>query len=242
MPATIALIPGNMCDARLWDGDNSLLRNALSQYGWALHDADMALDDTISAMAARVLADCDGPLLPIGFSMGAIIALEMARQAPERIIAAALFGLNAGADLPERSAARIRQQAEVRSGGLERVIIEELKPNYLARCNRGDSTLLALLRDMGMALGPVVFIAQSEALRLRPDLRGVLDTLRVPVLLGCGKEDALCPPQWHEDWARQLEDVRNIVFDNTGHMLPLENSAAFTNAIVRWIDDKGLMK
>jgi pimeloyl-ACP methyl ester carboxylesterase len=240
MPATAILIPGNMCDARLWSGAGDMLRRVLGQKGFAVRDANTARDDTIEGMARRALGETDGPLLTIGFSMGAIVALEMARQASERIVGLALFGLNAGADLPERSAARIRQQAEVREGGLERVVVEELKPNYLARANRGNAPLLALLRDMGLTLGPDIFIAQSEALRLRADLRPVLDTLRVPVLLGCGEEDALCPPVWHRDWSARLSDVSNIVFPGAGHMLPLEQPEGFANAVIRWIEDKDL--
>ena len=87
------------------------------------------------------------------------------------------------ADLPERAPRRPVQQAEVRAGGLERVLVEELKPNYLAAANRANAPLLALLRDMGMALGPNVFVRQSEALRTRADLTPTLAALDVPVLL-----------------------------------------------------------
>ncbi|OYU73513.1 MAG: hypothetical protein CFE32_20695, partial [Alphaproteobacteria bacterium PA3] len=98
------------------------------------------------------------------FSMGAIVAVEMAVQAPERIGGLVLIGYNATSDLPERAAHRPVQQAEVRTGGLERVLVEELKPNYLAAANRANAPLLALLRDMGMALGPDVFVRQSQGL------------------------------------------------------------------------------
>lgn len=240
MLPTIVLIPGNMCDHRLWDGADGFLRSALRRKRLAIHDADTTRDASISAMAARALADSQGALVPVGFSMGAIVALEMARQAPERITGLALSGLNAGADLPERSQMRIRQQAQVRGGDLERVIVEELKPNYLAACNRGDVLLLVLLRDMGLALGSDVFVAQSEALRLRDDLRPVLGSLSVPVLLGCGEEDALCPPAWHRDWAARAPQAQLQIFAHSGHMLPLEQPRAFANALLHWIEQQEL--
>ncbi len=240
MPPTIILVPGNMCDGRLWGGGGNLLREAFAARQLLCLDADTGRDDSITAMAARGLDAAAGPLLVVGFSMGAIVALEMARQAPERIAGLALFGLNAGADLPERSAARIRQQTEVKAGGLERVIVEDLKPNYLARANRGDEELRALLRDMGLALGTTVFVAQSEALRLRADLRPVLDALRVPVLLACGEEDALCPPAWHCEWAERARNAHLRIFPDAGHMLPLEQPEAFAAALLRWIEDEDL--
>lgn len=224
MHVTPVLLPGNMCDARLWtDAVRAALHGAV--------DADTTRDDTIGAMAARALAATAGPLLPVGFSMGAIVALAMAAQAPDRIAGAVLIGLNAGADLPERSRHRPAQQAEVRAGGLERVLVEELKPNYLAANRRGDRALLDLLRDMGLALGADVFVRQSEALRTRPDLTATLAALRVPIALLCGEEDALCPPAWHERWRDLAQDATLTVVPGAGHMLPLEAPHALVTAI-----------
>lgn len=218
------LIPGNMCDHRLWTAEvRAELPGAV--------DADTTADDTIAGMAARALAAVEGPLLPVGFSLGAIVALAMAAQAPERIAGAVLIGLNAGADLPERSAHRPVQQAEVRAGGLERVLVEELKPNYLGAAHRDDPALLALLRDMGLALGPEVFVRQSEALRTRPDVTPALAALDAPVALLCGAEDALCPPAWHRRWQELARRATLAVVEGAGHMLPLEAPAAVIAAI-----------
>ena len=188
--AAAILLPGNMCDARLWGGGGELLRTALSERSIVSTDADLTRDASIAAMATRALGAVEGSVLAIGFSMGAIVAVEMAAQAPERIAGLVLAGYNATADLSERAAIRPLQQAEVRAGGLERVLVEELKPNYLAKCSRNDRSLLTLLRAMGMELGAEVFVRQSEALRLRKDRRPVLRKLTIPVLYMCGLEDA----------------------------------------------------
>ncbi len=236
MTPQIILLPGNMCDARLWRGGDEVIIRTLSDQGFGpAFDADLTQDDTIAAMVERALFATQGLMLLIGFSMGAIAAVEMAMQAPERIVGLVLAGYNATADLPERSAHRPIQQAEVRAGGLERVLVEELKPNYLAAQNRGNGTLLELLRDMGMSLGADVFIRQSEALRLREDRRAALAALNVPVLYLCGAEDALCPPAWHRNWADQ---TRNACFEEiagAGHMLPLEAPAAFADILDHWL-------
>ncbi len=227
MAATPLLIPGNMCDARLW---TKVVRAALP----GAVDTDTTRDDTIAAMAARALAQVDGPVLPVGFSMGAIVALEMARQAPDRIAGLVLLNANPAADLPERAAVRPRQQADVRAGRLEAVVVGELKPRYLARANRGDRVLLDLLRAMAMNLGPDVFVAQSEALRTRADLRPVLSELDVPVLVACGVEDALCPPEWHEAIAVQARHATLHLVADAGHMLPLERPGMLADIITDW--------
>ena len=228
MAPTPVLLPGNMCDARLWSAQ---LRAAVS----GAFDADLTQDDSIAAMAKRALAVTDGKLLAIGFSMGAIVAVEMAVQAPERIVGLVLSGYNATADVPERAALRPVQQAEVRAGGLERVLVEELKPNYLAAQNRKDNPLLRLLRDMGMGLGADVFVRQSEALRLREDRRDAIAALDMPVLYLCGREDTLCPPAWHQIWADMTPKAQFSEISGSGHMLPLEAPRAFAAAIEHWM-------
>lgn len=232
MTVTPVLLPGNMCNARLWtQAVRTVLPGAV--------DADLTQDDSIAAMAARTLASVEGHLLPVGFSMGAIVAVEMWCQAPARIAGLVLLGYNATADLPERAAHRPVQQAEVRGGGLKRVLVEELKPNYLAAAQRDNLALLDLLRDMGMTLGPDVFVRQSEALRLRADRVAALSGIAVPVLYGCGAEDRLCPPDWHQRWTAMTADAGFAAFDNSGHMLPLEAPEALAATIANWRATKG---
>lgn len=238
---TPVLLPGNMCDARLWRGGNGALHAMFGNHALApAIDADLTLGNSIAAMAAATLRATSGPLLPIGFSMGAIVAVEMWTQAPERIGGLVLLGYNASADLPDRAAQRPLQQASVRAGGLERVLIDELKPNYLAAANKGDLALLDLLRAMGMALGPDVFVRQSEALRLRADRRSALASISVPVLLGCGEEDRLCPPAWHARWAAAIRDADLFTVPGAGHMLPLETPEILAARIGQWLTAKAL--
>lgn len=230
MACTAVLLPGNMCDSRLWsDAVRSSVGSAV--------DADLTRDESILGMAERTLASVGGDLVPIGFSMGGIVALAMGRLAPSRIAGLVLLDTNPGADLPERSAVRPRQQQDVRAGALERVVVDELKPNYLAAVNRANRGLLTLLREMAMTLGPEVFVRQSEALRTRPDLRPVLATLKVPVFLACGAEDRLCPPAWHEAMAQAVTDPTLRIFPDAGHMLPLEQADALAAELAPWFEN-----
>ena len=224
---TPVLLPGNMCDERQWP---DVMRVGLP----GAADADLARDNSIADMAARALAGTEGPLLPVGFSMGAIVAVEMWVQAPARIAGLVLLGYNATADLPERAAHRLIQQAEVRSGGLERVLVEELKPNYLGLANRQNRDLRELLLSMGMRLGNDVFLAQSEALRLRADRVAALSRIAVPVFYASGAEDALCPPALHRRWNALTPGSHFAEFKGAGHMLPLEAAEPLATAIADW--------
>lgn len=230
MRPRLIFIPGNMCDARLW-------REVSDLPEWVRIDAPLLGQASISAMASAVLAKINGPIIPVGFSMGGIVALEMARQAPERIKAMVLIDTNAGADLPERAALRPIQQTRVRIGEMAKIIADELKPAYLAVSNRDDETLKQLLFDMAMELGEDVFLSQSEALRTRADLGPVLDTFAGPVAVMCGREDRLCPPALHEAMAYRAKNARLTIIPGAGHMLPLEQPAAFSAALTVWLDE-----
>jgi len=227
--ATILLLPGNMCDARLWRG----IAPALA--GWRVVTPQLTEDDSIAAMARRCLDQNPGHLIPIGFSMGGIVALALAAQAPGRIAALGLIDTNPASDLPERSAVRPRQQDDVRAGHLERIVVEELKPNYLAAANRPNVALRELLRDMAMSLGEEVFVRQSEALRTRPDHRHVLARLAVPTFIACGAEDSLCPPAWHQAMAATAHHGELHVVPGAGHMLPLEQPEALDKLLSDWL-------
>ena len=228
MSASTLLLPGNMCDARLWGG----------LCGVDGVHADFSRDDSIEKMAQRLLFEHQGPLIPVGFSMGGIVALEMARQAPERIVGLILSDTNAGADLPERTALRPVQQYRVRNGDLATIVADELKPAYLAAQNRDDEEMKALLFDMAMDLGDEVFIRQSEALRTRADLGPVLDHFAGPVLFLCGAEDALCPPEWHHAMAARCNDAEIHIVAGAGHLLPLEQPKQFSAIVSDWLTRK----
>ena len=231
---SVLLIPGHMCDGRLWRAADDAVINAFADLG-ATPDPVSVDDQTITAMATALLAKYSGALVLVGFSMGGIVALEMARLEPRRMRGLAVLDTNPSADLPERSEARVQQQAAVRQGALERIVVEELKPLYLAERNRSDGALQGLLRDMALTLGPETFVRQSEALRTRADLQHILPDLSMPAFVACGEEDRLCPPAWHTAMAAKLRDAELHVIPGAGHMLPLERPRELASRLANWV-------
>src|SRR5438477_3716224 len=74
----ILLIPGLNCSARLYGEQIPAL--------WRLGPvqiADHTRDDSMAAIAGRILADAPARFVLIGLSMGGYIAFEITRQAPE---------------------------------------------------------------------------------------------------------------------------------------------------------------
>ena len=91
---------------------------------------------------------------------------------------------------------------------------------------------------MGLALGPDVFVRQSEALRLRHDRRDRLSTMTVPVLYICGTDDRMCPPAWHRIWSSMTADAKLVEVAMCGHMLPLEAPDLLARILEHWLVEK----
>ena len=219
-----------MCDAALWQAQ----WDGLNKQAQCLH-GDITGAGTVEALAAQVLSRAPAQFALAGLSMGGIVGMEIWRQAPQRVLGLALLDTNHCADAPERRTLRERQIGQVREGGLEVVLREELKPNYMAQCHRDNIALLDAVLAMGMTLGPSVFERQSLALRDRPDSSETLSTIDVPVLVLCGAEDTLCPVALHEAMAEQISEAELVVVDHCGHLSTMEQPDAVTEAMRRWL-------
>ena len=220
-----------MCDARLFAPQIGAL-----SAGRTVQVATITEADSIPRLARLVLADAPPRFALAGLSMGSIVAMEMLRQAPERIERVALLDTNHRAETPDRQALRGPQVERVFEGALRQVLIEEMKPLYLAPENRDDETILTCALDMAMDLGPDVFARQSEALRTRPDQSDVLRAADLPALVLCGEHDRLCPVERHQEMAALLPQSRLVIVPNAGHLSTLENPAATTEALRDWLD------
>ena len=225
MPADyLLLLPGMMCDARLWAPQMNTLA------------VDCRVPDTTSAdnfadMAAMVLADAPERFAVAGLSMGGILAFELWRQAPERISHLALIDTNPHADTPGKRTMRLDQIEQVLSGQLRALAVDSLKPAYLARAHRDDKELLGRILDMAMELGEDVFRRQSLALKDRVDSVATLPTITCPATVMCGIEDHICPVDYHQLMADRIPGARLLVIEDCGHLASLEQPRIVTDAL-----------
>jgi pimeloyl-ACP methyl ester carboxylesterase len=230
MTPPILLLPGHMCDRRLW----ALVEPDLRGLGYELEHGDLTVGCTIEEIARRILEAAPARFVAAGLSMGGIVAFELIRQAPDRVLGLILSDTNAAPEPAHREANRRRQQDRVRAGELRSVVRDELKPAYIAMENRQRHDILDLTLAMALDLGPEVFLRQSDALISRPDSRPLLARLACPTLVLCGKDDPICPPEWHEDMARQIPGAELKLIKHAGHLPPLEQPLSFVTAILEW--------
>ena len=225
----LVLLPGMMCDARLFAPQI----NALSGVH-PIHCAPIGGHDTVGALAAEVLAHAPPRFALAGLSMGGIVAMEVLRQAPDRVEKIALLDTNARAETDAVKTRREPQIKAVREGRLRDIMRDEMKPNYLTDGpNRG--AILDLCMAMAESLGPDVFIRQSRALQSRPDQSETLRHADIPALILCGRDDALCPVERHEYMAGLMPDAAFQIIENAGHLPTLEQPEETTKALQDWL-------
>ena len=96
-------VPGLLCSARLYGPQIPVL------WGFGpIMVADHTRDDDVAALVDRILADAPPRFALIGLSMGGYVALEVMRQAPNRVTKLALLDTTARPDTPEQSERRQR--------------------------------------------------------------------------------------------------------------------------------------
>lgn len=226
----LLLIPGMMCDARMW-GD---LSEGLPSRE-ILHALPVS-GETIEHIAAEILKDAPARFALAGLSMGGIVAMEMLAQAPDRIERLALLDTNPRAEIPTVQVRRAPQIERVLAGGLENVMREDMIPHYfIATAPRPD--LEALCLDMAMTLGPEVFRRQSLALRDREDRQAVLAKFKGPALVLSGEDDRLCPRDRHDLMHRLMPQSQQVIIADAGHIPTLERPDETTAAIRNWLEE-----
>ncbi len=229
MSEPLVLIPGMMCDARLFAPQiNDLSREMTVQV------AHIAQAGTIREMASEVLAAAPDRFALAGLSMGGIVAMEVLRRAPERVTRIALMSTTPLAETPEQAAWREPQIVKANAGRLDEAIAAALPADNFAP-GPERNRILQLVIDMAYDFGPGVFIRQSRALQRRPDAQKVLRQMKVPALILCGAHDRMTPVKRHEFMAELAPYAALEVIEEAGHLPTLETPARVTDALRRWM-------
>jgi 3-oxoadipate enol-lactonase / 4-carboxymuconolactone decarboxylase len=221
---TLVLGPslGTSADA-CWGAAAALLRDEFDVVAWELpgHGTDRGPAPqglTVVDLAARVLAQVDGPFLYAGDSVGGQVGLQLLLDAPGRVLGAVLCctGAKIGDDAmwTERTAA-------VRASGTASLVSATagrwFGPGFLEREPERGSALLHALRDAD----DDGYLAVVHALAAY-DVRERLGEITSPVVAVAGDHDPTCPPDTLRAIADGVQDGRLVVLENVGHQAPAE--------------------
>ncbi|WP_343554546.1 alpha/beta hydrolase [Pantoea sp.] len=230
MSIPLVLLGGTLCDAALWQP----ICRYLPQQSVII--PEMGGAESAEQLAAQLLNNLPPRFLLAGFSLGALVALEMQAQAPQRIAGLALMAVNPLADAPTNAAGRIALLAKAEESGMTPVI-EQLWPRYVHASRLADSGLFHTLCKMATRNSMERFRQQTAIAIQRRDLRHTLPALHAPLLILNGDSDAICTPKHQRLLTDAAPAARHITLEQCGHFLPLEQPQACASALQTWIKE-----
>jgi pimeloyl-ACP methyl ester carboxylesterase len=226
----LVFCPGLACDERLWAAQMPIAPSRLRAVVTDVHTRHPRVD----AMADALLHEYDGPLVLCGASMGGMLAMEVARRAPERVVGLALLGTNARPETPDMFELRESAIALFERGDA-RLVIEANAHIAFHPAQAADAPLLKRYVDMVLDAGADQLIAQNRAVMHRPDAREHLPALKCPVLVMCGDGDALTPPECSREIVSLVPQAELVMVPECGHMLTMEKPALVNDVLLRWL-------
>jgi pimeloyl-ACP methyl ester carboxylesterase len=191
-------------------------------------------DNTMAAIAGRILADAPPRFALAGLSMGGYVCFELARQAPDRVARLALLDTSARPDTPEVTRRRHAQIALARGGRFAEVADQQF-PLLIHPSRQSDPAVRELVRLMADETGPEAFIRQQQAIMGRVDSRPGLGAIDRPTLVLVGDSDQLTPPELSAEIAGSIPGSRLVVVAGTGHLTTLDQPDQVTRALVAWL-------
>ena len=228
MHQPVVFLPGLICDQRLWHDAIDGLADRVAPMV-----ADLRLDDTIAAMATRTLAAAPARFALAGLSMGGYVALEIMRQAPERVTHLALLDPSARADTPERRETRRKGIDMIAAGkfiGVSRGLLGQLlAPQHLG------TPLADEVQAMSERVGGDVYIRQQRAIMDRLDSVPSLKQIKVPTLVGVGELDKMTPPELAEEIAAGISGAELVKFSDAAHLPTMEHPEVVVSAFRDWL-------
>lgn len=226
---TLVLLPGLLCDDRLWKPQAEALSDVAD-----VVIADMTRDETMSDMAARALDGAPESFALAGLSMGGYVAFEIMRTAPGRVTRLALLDTGARADTPEQTTRR-KDLIGLADRGEFKAVSPRLLPLFVHESRLSDTYLIEDVTQMADSVGKDAFLRQQKAIMGRPDSRPGLPDIRCPSLVVCGRQDALTPVELSEEIAGLIPGANLVLIDDCGHLATMEHPDKVNAALRTWM-------
>lgn len=165
-----------------------------------------------------------------GLSMGGMVGMWLAANAPERVDRLALCNTAARLGPPQLWDARIEA---VRAGGMPVIVSAVLERWFNAAFIRQANGAIDHMRQVLANTSAEGYIACCEAIR-DMDQRATLSRIRAATLVIAGALDAVSPPTDGHFLANAIAGARYVEL-NAAHLSNIEAADAFTETVVRFL-------
>lgn len=208
------------------------LIDTLTNAGFTCAVIQFTTQKTIADMVLLCEQQAKEPGIFLGFSMGGIVALALAKKNPELITKLILMSSNSFADSPGKDDIRQQHITKAKQVGLDDVIKSDFKPLYLYKENREHQQLILA---MAQELGFDCFESQLPALSTRCDSLSLLQAFDKPVLIIAGRNDLLCQAEEQQKMHNACSNSELVLLEECGHFPTLEQTTRTNASILHWL-------
>jgi len=189
--------------------------------------------NTMREFAQQVLEQVDDErAIFAGVSMGGYIAMQIYRDAPERVAALILMSTRETPDDDAGRAARMKAIETIRKDGPKAVTDALLPKMLIGEAAQRDG------RKILEAAPAEWMIAALQAMAERPDSTETLRNATVPALIVVGDKDPITPPTDAERMVAMMRDAEMAPIANASHLANYERSQQVNHIIEAWLARK----
>ena len=226
---TVVLIPGTLCDCRMFARQVRALRQHAVVYC-----ADYSHLRDIQSWIRRLLKLLPPRFSIAGFSLGGLLALEILRRCPERVDRLALIASNAqaGSARGKRRSTWLHRLWQDRGAA---VVARHVKPEYFHHESKRRAHQQLVLQ-MAVQTPQRAAFAQFAWAATRPQGFDALRMFSGPLLAVGGAQDRLCPPAWQQAMQHAQPRLVRRELPRCGHFVPLELPVLLNSALISWLN------
>jgi len=162
-----------------------------------------------------------------GLSMGGFISLNAVKRFPERFVALILCDTQCIADTTEVKENRYKVIEQINRDGAKEFNEKFTKSVFHPDSLTKKKELVENLRSIVFANSKEIIMAGLVALAERSETCSILDLIRIPTLIICGREDEVTPLLESEFMHEHIKGSQLKIIENAGHVSNLEHPEEF---------------
>jgi len=193
---------------------------------------DLLADDLVALLDHLEVEE----VIVAGMSMGGYVLLNLLARYPERVGAACFLVTRADPDDQTARDKRDHLIAEVESGNPVAVADGFIKVLFAEETYGRKPELVDEVHNWLAATDPAGLLLGLRAIRDRVDSRPLLSELTLPVLVVGAVNDQAIPPDRSGELAATIPGAQLRLIEKAGHMANLEETAAFNQALLLFLD------
>jgi 3-oxoadipate enol-lactonase len=196
------------------------------------YSMDLLADDCATLLEELGISE---PVVLCGLSMGGYVAFSFYRRYPSLVAKLVLAATRAGADSPQARDNRDKAVETVKQHGPQD-LVDSMVPIMMApQVYANQPELVANVRNIMAQTSAEGMVAALRGMKSRPDSTTTLEQIGVPTLILHGADDQLIPLSESKAMQAGIPNSQLEVIPDSGHLLNLEQSQLFNQAVEKFI-------